>query len=77
MDMFNPYPVTMAYNASFNSEYTAPSPADESLIISEGEMNESLMGNSSSAAVEGGNNPEVMMPMVEPPQEGVQDVVQQ
>ena len=77
VDMFNPYPVTMAYNASFNSEYTAPSPADESLIISEGEMNESLMGNSSSAAVEGGNNPEVMMSMVEPPQEGVQDVVQQ
>ena len=57
---FNPYPVTMAYNSSFSSDYAAPSPADESLIISEGEMNESL-ANTSSAIKE--ESAEVMVPI--------------
>ena len=57
----------MAYNtSSFSSEYTAPSPADASLIISEGEMQEALLGNASSAAAAAAVEevtPQVMVPI--------------
>ncbi|KAL5252469.1 hypothetical protein ACHWQZ_G015292 [Mnemiopsis leidyi] len=68
-ELFNisQYPVSMAYNtSSFSSEYTAPSPADDSLIISEGEMQEALLGNASSAAAAAAVEevtPQVMVPI--------------